>query len=70
MNLWTLRGKWEGDTRKWVSQGGEVQLTLLSYKLLLILQLDLDVEEVLALVVLQVDLLLDCQPPNLLGAII
>lgn len=53
-----------------MTQGGEVQLTLLSYKLLLILQLDLDVEEVLALVVLQVDLLLDCQLPNLLGAII
>ena len=53
-----------------MSQGGEVQLTLLSHKLLLILQLDLDFEEVLALVVLQVDLLQDCQPPNLLGAII
>ena len=53
-----------------MSQGGEVQLTLLSYKLLLMLQLDLDVEEVLALVVLQEDLLLDCQLPNLLGAII
>ena len=53
-----------------MSQGGEVQLTLLSYKLLLILQLDLDVEEVLALVVHQVDLLLDCQLTNLLGAII
>ena len=53
-----------------MSQGGEIQLTLLSHKLLLILQLDLDVEGVLALVVLQVDLLLDCQLTNLLGAII